>query len=126
MFKLLFSIVIFLSLFGNVYSQGLPVGKVYKKPVTLEYKQKVTYVRSNYPGWNLSNNLRSKTALIGHIMDEHSVQIPKEINLYELTYEDLYRLHAIIHAVNDGRMVNPGRLGYWTKNNNVYTFIWEL
>lgn len=121
MSRLLFVIIILFC--GTVSAQGLPVGKVYKKPI---YQQKVTYVRSSYPDWYLASRLRTKSAIIFHLMDEHSVQIPKELNLKELSYNDLYRLHAIIHAIEDGRMSKPKRLGYWVQKDNVYTFIWEL
>jgi hypothetical protein len=116
-------LLLFLGWCTYLPAQGLPVGKVYKKPI---YTQRVTYVRSSYPSFDLKKSLRNKKSLIYHIIDSHSVQVPKEVNLQELSYSDLYRLHAIIHAIEDGRMNKPERLGYWQQKENVYTFVWEL
>lgn len=115
-----------------------PVKKVAKSVVKAPSKeQHYTYkirrgysrgVETNVDGdWN-----PSYSKLWRHLVKDHAANMPKEITLDQMSYEDLWAIHCLIHSIERGRIAER-RLGYWDNpvcptdgGPCVQTWVWEL
>lgn len=90
---------------------------------------------AGYTSYNVSGDWHpSYNKLFRHVVDDHSEYLPKEFTrdqYAQLTYDELWSIHSMIHCIEDGRMASRP-LGRWSSvcpsdgSPCIHTWTWNI